>query len=83
MASLIFNPVLAEVLKEPQNPLSFPNWSNSGQFSALESSIKSALFSTNKQGNFPPSKNVATSSTELFHLKVSSLVWILMKPWII
>jgi hypothetical protein len=70
MASLIFNPVLAEVLNEPQNPLLVPNDSNSGQFSAFASSIKSALFSTNKQGNFPPSKNVATSSTEPFHLKV-------------
>jgi hypothetical protein len=52
MTSLIFKPFLAEVLNEPQNPLLVQNCSNSGQFSALESSIKSALLSTNKQGNF-------------------------------
>ena len=70
MASLIFKPVLADVLKDPQKPLLEENSSSSGFFSALSSSKRSALFSTNKQGNFPPSKNVATSSTEPFHLKV-------------
>ena len=68
--SLIFKPVFAEVLKDPQNPLLDPNSSNSGSFSTLSPSNKSALFSTKRQGNFPPSKKVATSSTEPFHLRV-------------
>ena len=81
----IFKPVLADVLKHPQNSLFFANSFNS--FSSGSPSIRSALFSTKMQGSFPPSKNVAASSTDDFHLIVlfnyliilfytySSLVW--------
>ena len=66
----MFKPVLAEVLKEPQNPLLEENSSNCVFCPTFSSSKRSALFSTKRQGSFPPSKNVATSSTEPFHLNV-------------
>ena len=65
----IFNPVLAEVLKHPQNSLDWANSCREGS-SSSPFSKRSALFSTKRQGNFPPSKNVAASSTEPFHLSV-------------
>ena len=81
----MFVPSLAEVLKLPQNSLVLANSCNSASFED-GSSRRSTLFSTKRQGNFPPSKNTAASSTEVFHLIVlyyiinylitySSLVW--------
>jgi hypothetical protein len=69
--SLTFFPSLIEVLKLPSNPLFSANSSNSLFFSSLSScSKRSILFSTIIQGNFPPSKNVATPSIEFFIIKV-------------
>ena len=65
----MLKPVFAEVLKHPQNSLSSANFSSSEKFSKF-SSKRSALLSTKRQGNLPPSKNPATSSTEDFHFKV-------------
>ena len=67
--SEILTPVFAEVLKLPQNSPFFANSSNSGS-SKFCSSKRSTLFSTKRQGNFPPSKNTAASSTDFFHLIV-------------
>ena len=69
MDSDIFTPVLAEVLKHPQNS---PFWANSWRAGSSNSSLskRSTLFSTKRQGNFPPSKNDAASSTDVFHLIV-------------
>jgi hypothetical protein len=64
----IFNPVLAEVLKQPQNSLLALNSCKLG--SSSPPSKRSTLFSTKRHGNFPPSKNVAASSTDAFHLVV-------------
>ena len=69
MDSEILTPVLADVLKHPQNSLDWAKFSNSGSFS-LPSSNKSILFSTKRQGNLPPSKKEAASSTDVFHLIV-------------
>ena len=65
----IFNPVLAEVLKHPQNSLLVAN-SCRVESSSSALSKRSTLFSTKRQGNFPPSKNVAASSTDDFHFIV-------------
>ena len=67
--SEIFKPVLAEVLKHPQNSLLLANSWRLGSFSTSPSK-RSALFSTKRQGNFPPSKNEAASSTDVFHFIV-------------
>ena len=69
MDSEIFNPVLADVLKDPQNSPDCANaWRDCSSCSGL--SKRSTLFSTKRQGNLPPSKNVAASSTDAFHLSV-------------
>ena len=84
----MLTPVFADVLKQPQNSLVWAKLSKSGSFSPL-SSTRSILFSTKRHGSFPPSKKVAASSTDDFHLTVlklnkminktySSLVWILV-----
>ena len=66
--SLIFQPVFAETLKAPQNPLLEANSSNSLLISSgsPSSSTRSALLSTKIQGNFPPSLKEATSSIASF-----------------
>ena len=66
MASLTFNPVLAEVLKHLSNPLSFANFFNSCILSILFLSKRSALFSTKIQGNLFPSKNLVFLSIKFF-----------------
>ena len=65
----IFNPVFADVLKHPQKSFSLQN-SFKEESSPSPLSVRSTLFSTKRQGNFPPSKNVAASSTDDFHLVV-------------
>ena len=63
----IFKPVFADVLKHPQN---WPSFANSVKVSSSCCSQRSTLFSTKRHGNNPPSKNVAASSTDAFHLTV-------------
>ncbi len=67
--SLTLKPVLDEVLKAPQNPLFLENSWIEGSSSK---STKSTLFSTKRQGSFPPSRNKTASSIVTFHFKALS-----------
>ena len=67
--SLIFNPVLAEVLKLAVKLLALANPFKLAVFFLSLSGSKSALFSIKIIGKGLPSLNTSTSSTACFHFK--------------